>query len=97
MIKAYLCGEQEDWDLNLGRFARAHRATQNGSTGITPNLTISREVRLLPELVYGSFTCMHGFEVVSYGDYAHALQEALNQQTHNKLYFDGEHIGVISV
>ena len=44
MIKAYLCGEQKNWDLHLGCLAGAYRATPNESTKMTPNLlTIGRE------------------------------------------------------
>lgn len=47
MIKAYICGEQKDWDLYLGCLAGAYRATTNESTKLTPNrLMIGREVRL---------------------------------------------------
>ena len=54
MIKAYLRGEQRQWDLHLGCLAGAYRATPNESTRMTPNLfTISREVRLPEELVSG--------------------------------------------
>jgi len=34
MIKAYLCGEQEDWDLNLGSLAGAYRATRPVCMGL---------------------------------------------------------------
>ena len=45
MIKAYLCQEQDEWDLHLGCLAGAYRATPNESTGLTPNLlTMGREV-----------------------------------------------------
>ena len=55
MIKAYLCGEQTEWDLHLGYLAGAFRATPNGSTRLTPNmLTMGCEVRLPAELVFGS-------------------------------------------
>ena len=46
MIKAYLCEDQNDWDLNLGCLASAYRPTPNESTGLTPNLlAMGREVR----------------------------------------------------
>ena len=38
MIKAYLKGEQENWDLNLGCPAAAFRATPSASTKFTPNM-----------------------------------------------------------
>ena len=55
MIKAYLCGEQNNWDLNLGCLAGAYRATPSEATSLTPNMmTMGREVRLPTELVHGA-------------------------------------------
>ena len=55
MFKAYLRGSQKDWDLNLGSFAGAYRATPNEATKLTPNLLMmGRKVRLPAELVFGS-------------------------------------------
>ena len=56
MIKAYLCGEQKEWDLLLVvSLVPIYRATPNESTGMTPHLlTIGREVRLPAELVFES-------------------------------------------
>ena len=52
MVKSYLKGEQENWDLNLGCLAAAYRATPQESTGLTPNLLLlGREVRLPAELM----------------------------------------------
>ena len=69
MIKAYLSGEQTDWDLNLGCLAGAYRATPNESTKMTPNLlTMGREARLPSELVFGSTTLCNGQEITSYGE-----------------------------
>ena len=46
MIRAYLEGEHEIWDENLGCLAAAYRATQHETTGLTPNmLMLGREVR----------------------------------------------------
>ena len=53
MIKAYLKGEQQDWDRNLGCLAGAYRASVHESTGFTPNfLMFEREVRFPAELIY---------------------------------------------
>ncbi len=53
MIKAYLAGEQEDWDRYLGCITGAYRATPNESTKLSPNLMcIGREIRLPADLVY---------------------------------------------
>ena len=69
MIKAYLCREQEEWDLNLGCIAGAYRATPNETTKLSPNLlTMGRETRLPAELIYGSLTTK-GANVTSYGEY----------------------------
>jgi transposase InsO family protein len=55
MIRAYIRGEQRNWDLHLGCLAAAYRATSNESTGFTPNkLMLGREVRLPGEVVFGS-------------------------------------------
>ena len=78
MIKAYLCGEQTDWDMNLGCLAGAYRATPNEATKLTPNLlTIGREVRLPSELVFGSTTTCYGQEITSYGDYVDFLRSRM--------------------
>ena len=54
MIKAYLTGEQEDWDLNLGCLAGAYNATPNESSKLSPNLlSIGREIRLPASIIYG--------------------------------------------
>ena len=78
MIKAYLCGEQGNWDLHLGCLAGAYRATPNESTKLTPNLlTMGREVRLPAELVFGSTGSYHNQEIASYGDYEDMLKERM--------------------
>ena len=74
MIKAYLCGEQEEWDLHLGCLAGAYRATPNQSTGMKPHLlTMGREVKLPAELVFGS-TNTSDEKITSYGDYVDSLR-----------------------
>ena len=46
MIRAYLKGEQNNWDVNLGCLAAAYRASVCESTGFTPNmLLLGREAR----------------------------------------------------
>ena len=53
MIKAYLKGEQQDWDRNLGCLAGAYRAQVHEPIGFTPNfLMFGREIRLPAELIY---------------------------------------------
>lgn len=83
MIKAYLCGEQKNWDLHLGCLAGAYRASPNESTKLTPNLlTIGREVRLPAELVFGSAVAHQDDEITSYGEYVDMLRSRL-QDVHD--------------
>ena len=78
MIKAYLCGEQRDWDLHLGCLAGAYRATPNECTRLTPNLlTKEREVRLPAELVIGSLTASDKGEITLYGDFIDHLRSRM--------------------
>ena len=78
MVKAYLCGEQRDWDLHLGCLAGAYRATPNESTRLTPNLlTMGREVSLPGELVFGSTSTYDGDNITTYGDFVHALRSRM--------------------
>ena len=75
MIKAYLCGEQKEWDLHLGCLAGAYRATPNEATKMTPNLlTMGREVRLPAELVFGSTNSFDREDITSYGDFVDVLR-----------------------
>ena len=83
MIKAYLRGEQTNWDKWLGCLAAAYRATPHESTGLTPNLLmLGREVRLPAEIIFGSGTTQIGTEVASYGDYVDHLKSKM-QQAHD--------------
>ena len=46
MIRAYLKGEQRNWDLNLGCLAATYKSTLCKTTGFTPNLLLmGREAR----------------------------------------------------
>ena len=75
MIKAYLCGEQKEWDLHLGCLAGAYRATPNEVTKMTPNfLTMGREVRQPAELVFGSTNSFDGEDITLYGDFVDVLR-----------------------
>ena len=74
MIKAYLRGEQENWDLNLGCLAAAYRACPHDSTGLSPNmLMLGREVRIPSELIYGGQS-NNDKQVHSYGEYVEQLK-----------------------
>ena len=78
MVKAYLCGEQRDWDLHLGCLAGAYRATPNESTKLSPNLlAIGREVRLPAELVFSSKNTCDGLDITSYGEYVDQLRQKM--------------------
>ena len=53
MIRAYLSGEQDQWDLHLGCLAGAYRASPHESTSLTPNMMmIGREVRLPADVLF---------------------------------------------
>ncbi|CAC5369242.1 unnamed protein product [Mytilus coruscus] len=76
MIKAYLRGQQENWDLNLGCLASTYRSTVHASTGMTPNLLmLGREVRIPAKLAYGSTTKYIPQDITSYGEYVDYLKE----------------------
>ena len=78
MIKAYLKGQQREWDKHLGCLAAAYRATPHESTGLTLNmLMFSREARLPIEVILGIGTTSTGEEVTSYGEYVNALKERM--------------------
>ena len=83
MIKAYLCGEQRDWDLNLGCLAGAYRASPHATTKLTPNLlTLGREVRIPAEVIFSSATSAGGEEITSYGEYVDSLRTKLQKAHH---------------
>lgn len=77
MIRAYLKGEQSDWDLHLGCLTSVFRSSE--STGLTPNmLVLGREVRTPLELQFGHIS----EKIVSYGDYVNDLRSRL-QMAHD--------------
>ncbi|XP_052218279.1 uncharacterized protein K02A2.6-like [Dreissena polymorpha] len=77
MIKAYLCGEQDQWDKNLGCLAAAYRSTPHESTGMTPNLLMmGREVRHPSELEFSRNP--NSEETRSFVDYVAALKEKMH-------------------
>ena len=78
MIKAYLKGQQREWDKHLGCLAAAYRSTPHESTGFTPNmLMFGREARLPIEVILGIGATSTGEEVASYGDYVNSLKERM--------------------
>lgn len=81
MIRAYLRGQQREWDRYLGCLAAAYRATPHEATGLTPNLMMfGREARLPAEVMFGSTT--HEGEVASYGEYVDKLKARM-QHAHD--------------
>ena len=91
MIKAYIKGEQNNWDENLGCLAGAYRATPHDSTTLTPNmLMLGREIRLPHEVVFGSSVSENKYDnVANYGEYVIDLKNKL-QKAHDvtRLHLD---------
>ncbi|KAH3887973.1 hypothetical protein DPMN_011995 [Dreissena polymorpha] len=55
MVRAFLVGEQDAWDENLGCLAGAYRCTIQESTRLSPNmLVLGREVCMPAEVIFGS-------------------------------------------
>ena len=80
MIKAYMKGQQRDWDKHLGCLAGAYRASVHETTGFTPNLLmLGREVRLPAQILYSSCT---NDEFVSYSHYVEELKSRM-EAAHN--------------
>ena len=78
MIKAYLKGQQRDWDRNLGCLAAAYWSSWHESTRFTPILLmLGREVRLPAEVLFGSGTTHVGQDVASYGQYVELLKKRM--------------------
>jgi hypothetical protein len=79
MVKAYLVGEQDQWDLYLGCLAGAYRSTPHESTRMSPNLlTIGREIRLPADLVFGHVNETES-EVHNLGDYVLNIKNKMLQ------------------
>ena len=77
MIKAYLKGEQNEWDRNLGCLAGAYRATMHDNTGMTPNLLmLGREVRLPSKIMYRDHK-VDNVDNTTYVDYVNQLREKM--------------------
>jgi hypothetical protein len=77
MVKAYLKGQQTDWDLYLGCLAGAYRSSTHSSTGFTPNmLMLGKEVRIPTEIIFGNRNA-ETEPITSYGDYVEILRERM--------------------
>jgi hypothetical protein len=103
MKKAYLKGEQNKRDENLGCLAAAYRATPHETTGFSPYLLmLGREVRLPAEIMFGTGKAHPDKEISSYGDYVSKLKQRFQKahditQTHlqaavnrRKEYYDAK-------
>ena len=81
MIRAFLKGQQREWDQNLGCLAAAYRATPHETTGLTPNLMmLGREARLPAEIMFGSGS--YEGDITSYGEYVDSLRDKM-QHAHD--------------
>ena len=86
MIKAYLRGEQTEWDLYLGCLAGAYRGTIHESTGLTPNLMmLAREIETPIEIMVG----VHQHE--SYRSYGEFVAKLKLKMQHAHGYSSGAH------
>ena len=80
MIKSYLRGEQENWDLNLGCLAGAYRASPHESTGLTPNiLMLGREIRLPFEITSEGLDPRSSDLSITWGAHAQKIKERLHR------------------
>ena len=80
MIKAFIDGKQNDWDLYLGCLAAAYRSAVHESTGFTPNmLMLGQEVQTPVDLLFGK----PKEQEMSYGEYVDSMQHNL-YQAHNQ-------------
>jgi hypothetical protein len=78
MIKAYLKGQQREWDKHLGCLAATYRATPHEVTGMTPNLVMmGRETRLPAEVKLGTGKTDSADVVATYGKYVSQLRDRM--------------------
>ena len=79
MIRAFIDGKQNNWDLYLGCLAGAYRSSLHESTGYTPNmLMLGREVRIPVDLLFEQ----PKHPGVSYGEFVESVQHNLCQAHH---------------
>ena len=75
MIKAYLHGKQNEWDVNLGCLLGAYRSTIHPSTGYSPNkLMLGRETRMPIDIVFAQ----HKLDEQSISDYVVKVQDDIH-------------------
>jgi hypothetical protein len=78
MIKSYIDGKQNNWDINLGCLAGAYRSSIHESTGYTPNmLMLGREVRVPLDLIHAPPN--ETGKQPQYGEYVSSLKNQLIQ------------------
>ena len=79
MIRSFIDGKQNDWDLNLGCLAGAYRSAVHESTGFTPNMLIlGREARNPADVLIGETSQQSS----SYGEYVERIQQDLWEAHH---------------
>ena len=79
MIRSFIDGKQNDWDLNLGCLAGAYRSAVHESTGFTPNmLMLGREARNPADVLIGETSQQSS----SYGEYVERIQQDLWEAHH---------------
>ena len=94
MIKAYLKGQQENWDLNLGCLAAAFRAAPSASSKFTPSMLMSgMEVRIPSEICSGIAFDDTQRPIRSYGEYVDWLCDRM----HAEHDIAREHLGEAAV
>jgi hypothetical protein len=80
MITSYLCGEQTNWDLNLGFLAGAYRASPNETTGLSPNLLmLGREVLMPYDLTKEGSSVMFDLKETTCGAHAEKIRERIQK------------------
>ena len=79
MIRSFIDGKQNDWDLNLGCLAVAYGSAVHKSTGFTPNMLMLGKESRTPADVLISDTSQ---QADSYGEYVERMQQDL-WEAHN--------------
>ena len=76
MIRAYI-NKQENWDLNIGSFTGAYRATPNETTGLTPNMMmLGREIRMPLEVNFSETQTSHA---TMYGKHVDSVRKHIEK------------------
>ncbi|CAC5378799.1 unnamed protein product [Mytilus coruscus] len=77
MLRAYLKGNQTDWDKHIGCLMAAYRSSTNESTGLTPNMMmLGREVKTPLRLIFGYNQPEE--TSASFGDYVSKLRHRMH-------------------